>query len=176
MTRARIPDCPLARTVETVGQWWTLEILHVVLGGHTRFSAIRRDLETPADVLADRIAALTARGLLEVDDTADATAGDTGDHTDDDTAEPGDPAYRATALGRELRPLLLVMAAFGNHLLAPEDRSLVLVDEETGREVDPVVVDRATGRRVDTAGFVFARGPKAGEQIAARYPEARTGR
>ncbi|WP_031011533.1 winged helix-turn-helix transcriptional regulator [Streptomyces sp. NRRL F-5727] len=168
MTRARIPDCPLARTVETVEQWWTLEILHVVLGGHTRFSAIRRDLETPADVLADRIAALTARGLLEVDDTADATA--------DATAEPGDPAYRATALGRELRPLLLVMAAFGNHLLAPEDRSLVLVDEETGREVDPVVVDRATGRRVDTAGFVFARGPKAGEQIAARYPEARTGR
>ncbi|MEE1760790.1 winged helix-turn-helix transcriptional regulator [Streptomyces sp. SP18BB07] len=163
MTRARISDCPLARTVEVIDRWWTLEILHVVLGGHTRFSAIRRDLETPADVLADRIAALRAKGLLEVDDTAD------------DTAEPGDPTYRATDLGRSLRPLILVMAAFGNHRLAPEDRSVVLVDEETGREVDPVVVDRATGRRVDTAGFVFARGPKASEQVAARYPEPRAG-
>nr|WP_272920487.1 helix-turn-helix domain-containing protein [Streptomyces sp. SID5910] len=162
----------MARTVEVIDQWWTLEILHVVLGGHTRFSAIRRDLETPADVLADRIAALRAKGLLEADDTAD----DTSDVTAIDTAEPGDPAYRATELGRSLRPLLLVMAAFGNHRLAPEDRSVVLVDEETGREVDPVVVDRATGRRVDTPGFVFARGPKAGEQVAARYPEARAGR
>ncbi|MEE1835717.1 winged helix-turn-helix transcriptional regulator [Streptomyces sp. SP17KL33] len=159
MTRARISDCPLARTVEVIDRWWTLEILHVVLGGHTRFSAIRRDLETPADVLADRIAALRAKGLLEVDDTA----------------EPGDPTYRATDLGRSLRPLILVMAAFGNHQLAPEDRSVVLVDEETGREVDPVVVDRATGRRVDTAGFVFARGPKASEQVAARYPEPQAG-
>lgn len=174
MTQARIPDCPLARTVEVVDRWWTLEILHVVLGGHTRFSAIQRDLETPADVLADRIAALTARGLLEVDDTADHTS-ETAETTDN-AAEPGDPAYRATDLGRSLRPLLLVMAAFGNHRLAPEDRSLILVDEETGREVDPVVVDRTTGRRVDTAGFVFARGPKAGEQIAARYPEARARR
>ncbi|MFE8912128.1 winged helix-turn-helix transcriptional regulator [Streptomyces globisporus] len=160
MTRARIPDCPLARSVEIIERWWTLEILHVVLCGHTRFSAIRRDLETPADILADRIAELTGKGLLEVDDTA----------------EPDDPAYRATGLGRSLRPLLLVMAAFGNHRLAPEDRSVILVDEETGQEVDPVVVDRATGRRIDTAGFVFARGPKAGEQVAARYPEARAGR
>ncbi|MFF8966762.1 winged helix-turn-helix transcriptional regulator [Streptomyces globisporus] len=160
MTRARIPDCPLARSVEIIDRWWTLEILHVVLCGHTRFSAIRRDLETPADVLAERIAELTEKGLLEADDV---------DRTDD-------PAYRATALGRSLRPVLLVMAAFGNHRLAPEDRSVVLVDEETGQEVDPVVVDRATGRRIDAAGFVFARGPKAGEQVAARYPEVRAGR
>ncbi|MFF3033369.1 winged helix-turn-helix transcriptional regulator [Streptomyces rubiginosohelvolus] len=160
MTRARIPDCPLARSVEIIDRWWTLEILHVVLCGHTRFSAIRRDLETPADVLAERIAELTAKGLLEADDTAG----------------PDDPTYRATGLGRSLRPVLLVMAAFGNHRLAPEDRSVILVDEETGQEVDPVVVDRATGRRVDSAGFVFARGPKAGEQVAARYPEARAGR
>ncbi|MFI0110570.1 winged helix-turn-helix transcriptional regulator [Streptomyces globisporus] len=164
MTRARIPDCPLARSVEIIDRWWTLEILHVVLCGRTRFSAIRRDLETPADVLAERIAELTEKGLLEADDTAD------------DVDGPDDPAHRATALGRSLRPVLLVMAAFGNHRLAPEDRSVILVDEETGLEVDPVVVDRATGRRIDTAGFVFARGPKAGEQVAARYPEARAGR
>lgn len=160
MTRARIPDCPLARSVEIIDRWWTLEILHVVLCGHTRFSAIRRDLETPADVLAERIAELAEKGLLEADDTAD---------------DVDDPAYRATGLGRSLRPVLLAMAAFGNHRLAPEDRSVILVDEETGQEVDPVVVDRATGRRIDTASFVFARGPKAGEQVAARYPEARAG-
>ncbi len=153
---ARIPDCPLARTVGAIGAWWTLEILHEVFDGHTRFEAIYRNLATPADVLVDRIADLVARGLLE---------------TDDGAAAPADREYRLTDLGRSLRPLILVMAAWGNHRLAPEDRSLILVDGETGVAVDPVVVDRLTGRRIDTVDYVFARGPKASELIIARYPE-----
>ncbi|HZF89873.1 helix-turn-helix domain-containing protein [Streptomyces sp.] len=152
----RIPDCPLARTVQAIGPWWTLEILHEVFEGRGRFEAIRRNLATPADVLADRIADLTARGLLEAEEAS---------------PESGDPEYRATDLGRALRPLILVMAAWGNHRLAPEDRSLVLVDVRTGVAVDPVVVDRLTGQPVDTADHVFAPGPKASELIVARYPE-----
>ncbi|WP_245877521.1 winged helix-turn-helix transcriptional regulator, partial [Streptomyces glaucescens] len=148
--KARIPDCPLARTVEAVGPWWTLEILHEVFDGHDRFAAIRRNLETPADVLRDRLADLVARGLLE---------------TVDETADLRDRVYRLTASGRALRPLILVMAAWGNRLLAAEDRSLVLVDAETGVEADPVVVDRLTGRRLDTPGFVFARGPAASGSV-----------
>lgn len=151
--KARIPDCPLARTAGVIGNWWTLEILHEVFDGHTRFESILRNLTTPADVLLERIAELIAKGLLE---TQDGT---------------GDREYRLTDLGRSLRPVILVMAAWGNHRLADGDRSLVLVDAETGVAVDPVVVDRVTGRRVDTAGYVFARGPKASAAIIARYPE-----
>ncbi|MFG2292825.1 winged helix-turn-helix transcriptional regulator [Streptomyces sp. NPDC048603] len=154
--RARIPDCPLARTAGAVGPWWTLEILHEVFDGHTRFEAIRRNLAMDPGVLAQRLASLLARGLLE---------------TVEGAADPGGTEYRATGRGRALRPLILVMAAWGNHLLAPEDRSLVLVDAETGVEADPVVVDRRTGRRLDGAGFVFARGPRASGPITARYPE-----
>lgn len=88
-----------------------------------------------------------------------------------DVAGAEDREYRLTPLGRTLRPLLLVIAAWGNHRLAPEDRSVVLVDTETSAEVDPVVVDRRTGRRIDTENVVFARGPKASEKVAARYPK-----
>jgi DNA-binding HxlR family transcriptional regulator len=66
--KARIPDCPLARTAGVIGQWWTLEILHEVFDGHTRFESICRNLASPADVLLDRITELIAKGLL---DTAD---------------------------------------------------------------------------------------------------------
>ncbi|MFJ3185241.1 winged helix-turn-helix transcriptional regulator [Streptomyces halstedii] len=156
--KPRIPDCPLARTVEAVGPWWTLEILHEVFDGHTRFSSIRRNLATPADVLTDRLADLVARDLLTPEDGA---------------SSPDDPVYRPTGRGRALRPLILVMAAWGNHRLAPEERSLLLVDAATGVEADPVVVDRLTGRHLDNDGFVFARGPRASELIAARYPEIR---
>jgi DNA-binding HxlR family transcriptional regulator len=148
--KPRIPDCPLARTAELIGPWWTLEILHEVFDGHTTFESIRRNLGTPADVLADRIAVLVAKGLLDTEDDG--------------------RTCRLTDSGRSLRPLLLVMVAYGNRHLAPEERSLVLVDRTTGVPVDPVVVDRATGRRADTADHVFARGPRASAAIAARYP------
>ncbi|WP_199806630.1 winged helix-turn-helix transcriptional regulator [Streptomyces sp. NRRL F-5727] len=154
--KPRIPDCPLARTAEAIGPWWTLELLHEVFDGHTRFTEIRRNLALSPEVLTERIAALTAKGLLETEDT---------------DPDPGDPRYRPTARGRALRPLLLVMAAWGNHRLAPEERSLVLVDAATGVAADPLVVDRLTGRPLDTPDFVFARGPRASDLIAARYPE-----
>lgn len=154
--KARIPDCPLARTVEVIGHWWTLEILHEVCEGHTRFETIRRNLDTPAAVLRDRLADLAAKGLVE---------------TGDGTADAADREYRPTERGRALRPLILAMAAWGNRELAPQDRSLVVVDARTGVPVDPVVVDRLTGRRIDTADYVFARGPQASESISARYPE-----
>jgi DNA-binding HxlR family transcriptional regulator len=149
MSAARIPDCPLARTVEVVGHWWTLEIVHEVLLGRTRFEAIRDSLGTPADVLRDRLGDLAAKGLLDLDG----------------------PDYRLTALGRSLRPVLQVFLAWGNHRLAPDHRSVVLVDAGTGMTVDPILVDRRTGLPLDTEGVVFARGPMASAMIAARYPE-----
>ncbi|MEV2240989.1 helix-turn-helix domain-containing protein [Micromonospora sp. NPDC049891] len=154
--KARIPDCPLGRTVAVVGAWWTLEILHEIFNGHTRFAAIRHHLGTPAELLLERLAELQGRGLVEP--AVDATA-------------PDGREYRLTPLGRTLRPLLLVIAAWGNHQLAPEDRSVILVDTDTGVEVDPIVVDRRTGRPIETENVVFARGPKASELVAERYPK-----
>lgn len=156
----RIPDCPLARAAQTIGPWWTLEILHEMFDGYTGFESISRNLATPADVLLDRITALIAKGLLDIAH---------------DGANPQDRNYRLTDLGRSLRPIIVAMAAWGNHRLAPPDRSLILVDAATGSEADPVLVDRWTGRRVDTTGYFFARGPQAGALIAARYPPSLVG-
>src|SRR4051812_40131428 len=66
--KARIPDCPLARTAGVIGHWWTLEILHEVFDVHTRFESICRNLASPADVLLDRITELIAKGLLDTED------------------------------------------------------------------------------------------------------------
>ncbi|MFI7549154.1 winged helix-turn-helix transcriptional regulator [Micromonospora sediminimaris] len=154
--RARIPDCPLGRTVEAVGAWWTLEILHEMFNGHTRFGTIRHNLGTPDELLLERLGDLRTRGLIEqVADAADLEVRE----------------YRLTPFGRTLRPLLLVIAAWGNHRLVPQERSVILVDTETSVEVEPVVVDRRTGRRIDDENVVFACGPKASEMVTARYPK-----
>ena len=75
-----------------------------------------------------------------------------------------------TELGTSLRPVVVALAAWGNARLSPEQRSMVLVDADTGEEVEPVVVDAATGRRLDDSrAYVFSAGPAAGPAMRARY-------
>jgi hypothetical protein len=66
-------------------------------------------------------------------------------------------------------PVIVALAAWGNARLAPQERSMVLVDAATGAEAEPVLVDRVSGRRVDGAGFVFTAGPAASKPFRDRY-------
>ncbi|MFC9232905.1 winged helix-turn-helix transcriptional regulator [Streptomyces decoyicus] len=162
MTAPRIPDCPLAAAVEHIGDWWTLELLHDACDGHTHAAHFEESLHTPPDVLADRLTILVANGLMRRVPCGDPTC---------DRPGAGSPhhQYLLTEQGRALRPLLLTMAAWVNQRLAPEERSLVLVDATTGEEVEPVLVDRITGRRVDTPECFFAPGPAASKAMRERY-------
>lgn len=60
----------------------------------------------------------------------------------------------------------------GNSHLAPDQRSVVLVDAHSGKQVEPVVVDATTGRRLDDSdAYVFTAGPAAGDAMRNRYAE-----
>ncbi|WP_326640747.1 hypothetical protein OIE67_15310 [Nonomuraea fuscirosea] len=144
---ARIENCPLARAVDRIGDWRTLELLHETLNGVHDARRMGENLGVTAATLRERLDAAVAVGLIA----------------------PHRDGYRPTDLGRSLRPLILVLAAWGNRELEPGRRGLVLVDARTGQEVEPVVVDRRTGRRVDTDDHVFRAGPAAGPELRARY-------
>ena len=152
MTR-RIADCPLARAVEHIGEWPTMELLHEAFDGYTRFSDFQAHLQAEADVLSGRLSRLVDSGLM--------------------TRRSGDE-YVLTELGRSLRPVIIALAAWGNHQLQPRQRSMILVDAATGVEVEPVVVDRRTGRHVDTRDFVFTAGPAASKAMRTRYAPGTT--
>lgn len=79
--------------------------------------------------------------------------------------------YVLTDFGRSLRPVLVAIAAWRNAQLPPEQRAMILVDSETGREVQPAVIDPVTGLGVEDPRFVFSSGPAAGPEIRARYTE-----
>jgi DNA-binding HxlR family transcriptional regulator len=144
----RITDCPLARAVERIGEWPTMELLHEALDGCSRFSDFQVHLQTETDVLRSRLYKLVDSGLMTL---------------------RGDDEYVPTELGRSLRPVIIMLAAWGNHQLRPPERSMILVDAATGVEVEPVVVDRDTGLRVDTGDFVFTAGPGASKAMRTRY-------
>ncbi|TYC05081.1 helix-turn-helix transcriptional regulator [Micromonospora sp. WP24] len=150
-------ECPLSATLGVVGEWWTLLILHDAFDGYTRFEQFQENLKISSSILTSRLRALTANGLLERRRYQ---------------THPDRYEYVLTELGRSLRPVIVTLAAWGNSRLRPEQRSMILVDRETGAEVEPVVVDRSTGRELDPENFVFAAGPAAGEVMRTRYADA----
>ena len=149
-------ECPLSSTLGLVGEWWTLLILHDAFDGYTRFDQFQENLGISSSLLTSRLKRLVARGLLERRQYQ---------------TNPPRHDYVLTELGRSLRPVVVVLAAWGNARLAPDQRSMVLVDAETGTEAEPVVVDRATRRRVDGPDFVFTAGPAASEPFRDRYQD-----
>lgn len=70
--------------------------------------------------------------------------------------------------------MIVALAAWGNARLEPHERSMILVDAESGEEVQPVVVDAGTGRRLDDSrAYVFAAGPAASDAMRSRYARPR---
>ena len=147
-------ECPLSSTLGLVGEWWTLLILHDAFDGYTRFDQFQENLGISSSLLTGRLKRLVASGLLERRQYQ---------------AHPPRYEYVLTELGRSLRPVIVVLAGWGNARIAPDERSMVLVDAQTGAEAEPVVVDRATGRRVDGPDFVFTAGPAASKPFRDRY-------
>jgi len=142
-------QCPVARTLERVGDWWTILILRDAFQGRTRFDEFQKSLEIAPNILSRRLSALVEDGLLERRRYSD---------------HPPREDYVLTERGRDFRTVVLAMLAWGNRHFAPEGRSVILVDGETGREVDPILVDPVTGRPVTEYPYRTIAGPAADER------------
>jgi len=156
-SRIRLEDreCPLSTTVQHIGEWWTLLILHDAFDGYTRFDQFQDSLGISSSMLTARLKTLVADGLLERRPYQ---------------TNPVRHEYVLTDLGRSLRPVIVTLAAWGNARLPAEQRSMILVDANSGEEVEPVVIDAKTGRRLDDSDtYVFTAGPAASQAMRARY-------
>ncbi len=139
-------SCPIARSLERVGEWWSILILRDALAGMTRFDEFQKSLGIAPGMLSRRLDALVEAGLLERRRYS---------------AHPPRDEYCLTERGRDFRPVLLAMMTWGNRHFAPEGASVQIVHAETGAVADPVLVDRATGRPLVAPDYVLAAGPAA---------------
>jgi DNA-binding HxlR family transcriptional regulator len=147
-------QCPIARSLERVGEWWSILILRDAFHGLTRFDQFQKSLEIAPNMLTRRLNALVEAGLLERRRYSE---------------HPPRDEYVLTERGRDFRPVLWALLAWGNKHFAPEGKSVVLVDSATGAEVDPVLVDRRTGRRLVEPDFGTAPGPAANARTRQRH-------
>jgi DNA-binding HxlR family transcriptional regulator len=145
-------ECPIARGIDQVGDWWSLLILRDAFDGLTRFDQFERSLGIAPGMLTRRLRGLVEDGLL----TRVAYS-----------QRPPRHDYRLTERGKALRPVLIALYAWQNRLTPEADRTMVLVDRD-GVTVDPVLVDRRTGKSLGELGARFVPGPAAGDGMRRR--------
>jgi DNA-binding HxlR family transcriptional regulator len=146
--------CPVARSLERVGEWWSILIIRDALHGFTRFDEFQKSLNIAPNMLTRRLSALVDAGVLQRRRYSQ---------------HPPRDEYILTEKGRDFRPVLIALTAWGNRHFAPEGASVVLVDKKTRRMVDPVLVDRRSGKLLNEYDFTFAAGPAASERTRRRY-------
>jgi DNA-binding HxlR family transcriptional regulator len=147
-------QCPIARSLERVGEWWSILILRDALNGLKRFDEFQRSLDIAPNMLTRRLRALVDAGLLERRLYQE---------------RPARHEYVLTDCGRDFRPVVIALLAWGNRHFAPEGPSVVIVDKETGAVADPILVDRTTLRPMTEATFRSAPGPAATEDTQRRH-------
>ena len=151
-------SCPIARSLDRVGEWWSILILRDALRGTTRFDDFQESLGIAPNMLARRLKALVASGLLERRQYEQ---------------RPPRYEYVPTQRGRDFQPVLWAMLAWGNQHFAPEGASVQLVSRKTGALADPVLVDRVTGEPITPETHRVAPGPAASDQLRRRYAQAK---
>jgi DNA-binding HxlR family transcriptional regulator len=146
--------CPIARSLERVGEWWSILIIRDALHGFTRFDEFEKSLNIAPNMLARRLSGLVDAGLLQRRRYSE---------------RPPRYEYILTERGRDFRPVIVALFAWGNRHFAPEGASVVLVNKKTQAAADPLLIDRRSGRPLDESGFTFVAGPAASERTRRRY-------
>jgi DNA-binding HxlR family transcriptional regulator len=148
--------CPIARSLERVGEWWSILILRDAFYGLKRFDEFQHSLGVAPGMLTRRLNALVEAGLLERRPYS---------------AHPPRDEYLLTERGRDFRPVLLSLLAWGNRHFAPEGAAVQLANRRTGALVEPVLVDARTGEPITGRDFTIVPGPGADERIRQRLIE-----
>ena len=150
-------QCPIARSLDRVGEWWSMLILRDASLGLTRFDQFQESLGIAPNILTRRLGKLVEAGLLDRRRYSE---------------RPPRYEYLLTQAGRDFRPVLWALLAWGNRHFAPEGPSVVIVDSKTGAEADPILVDRISGRPLAPPDFRSAPGSAANAQTRQRHPPA----
>lgn len=123
--------CSVADALAVVGEKYALLVLREVFYGIRRFEDLQRNTGAPRDVLTARLRRLEAAGVLVRRRYSE---------------RPPRFEYRLTDAGRELRPVLLTLMAWGDRHVRSSPS--VVFEHTCGADLEPVVVCRACGVEV----------------------------
>ena len=140
-------SCPVARSLDVLGDKWTLLIIREALNGTTRFSDFWRHMPGLAKtILSARLHRLVALGVFDTIPTSETSLYH---------------EYVLTEMGNRLFPVVTALRQWGaDYLFDESEPRPCLVDLRTGGPVSPVAVHSADGKPIaskDTHVVMYER-------------------
>ncbi len=128
--------CPVARSVDVVGDRWSLLVVRDAFDGVRRFSDFQRSLGVARNILSDRLRRLVDAGILATRPASDCSAYQ---------------EYVLTEQGKSLFPVVVALRQWGErHLYADGERHSELVDKRTGKPLHAMAPQSADGHVVSS--------------------------
>jgi DNA-binding HxlR family transcriptional regulator len=128
-------DCPVARSLDAIGDWWSLLIIRDAQLGRRRFGEFQKSLGLAKNILAMRLRTLVERGILKTAPASDGSAYQ---------------EYVLTPKGYGVFPILVALRQWSEAFdEAPEQIATILVDRERGRPVKTLELRSQDGRLLD---------------------------
>lgn len=125
-------NCPIARSLDAIGDWWSLLIVREAFAGVRRFNEFQKELGLAKNILASRLRDLVAQGIFEMRPAADGSAYQ---------------EYVLTKKGRSLATVMIALWQWGEeHLFAPGEPSTRILDKETQRPLRKLALQAEDGR------------------------------
>ena len=137
-------NCSIARTLEIVGEWWTLLIVRDVFMGVRRFDDMQRDLGISRNILSDRLATLVDHDILERRPYQQ---------------RPERFEYHLTERGADLYPVLAALLRWGDRWASPDGPPLRLVHRECGHDTEGQTTCPVCGVEVGPRDVRLKKGP-----------------
>jgi DNA-binding HxlR family transcriptional regulator len=141
--------CSIARTLDLVGEWWTLLIIRDALFGARRFDDFKAT-GIADNILAARLKRLVENGIFERQLYQQ---------------RPPRYEYLLTDKGRQLAPVLAALRQWGGSWTSGEDRMPRLLHAECGHDVAVAVICPECDRKVTAGELVREAAPT--DQLAA---------
>lgn len=124
--------CPIARTLDLIGDWWSLLIIRDALEGISRFSDFEKSLEIAKNMLSTRLKGLVERGILRLVPASDGSAY---------------KEYVLTEKGRALQTVIVALSQWGGEFMfEPGEAGSVMVDAQKGQPIRKLELRSADGR------------------------------
>jgi DNA-binding HxlR family transcriptional regulator len=132
-----LDHCSIARTLELIGEKWTMLVLREAFSRVRRFDDMQRRIGAPRQVLSQRLGRLVSAGIL----------------TRVPYREPGQRTryeYRLTNAGRDLYPVLVALTHWGDkHRPTAEGPAMELSHRDCGEPIG-LQIRCAADHRVDS--------------------------
>jgi len=145
----------LARSLDMIGEWWTLLIIRDLFYGINTFHLLSCDLGIARNILANRLKKLVDRGLIE--------------------KRPGKKGarrqnYRLTSKGKDLFPIIMALVAWGDRWEAPDGPPILFKHQADGHPARPLVICAECGEPLKAKDIHPQKGPGAVRLMALPLP------